>query len=145
MWRVLKNDSEEEKHRLDKLLGTLLRADLQLVEEILRKKSEKERKIDAQIENCDNKIFRRRIKRSVKTYNMTQAARILGVHRQTLYYWMKKRLIKPRRDYRDYPVFTVLDIENLIKRKYLIKQWIFSPAYSTIRQFWTLAFKIVTY
>lgn len=94
---------------------------MQIVGEILRKRSEKERKIDAQIENCDKKIFRRCIKRSAKRYNITQAARILGVHRQTLYCWMKKRLIKPRRDYRNYPIFTVLDIENMIKWRNLIK------------------------
>ncbi len=94
---------------------------MQIVEEILRKKLEKERKIDVQIENCDKKIFRRCIKGSAKRYNMTQAAKILGVHRQTLYYWMKKRLIKPRRDYRNYPVFTVLDIETIIKWRSLLK------------------------
>ncbi|MBI5874159.1 MAG: MerR family transcriptional regulator [Candidatus Omnitrophica bacterium] len=52
---------------------------------------------------------------------MTQAARILGVHRETLYYWIKKGWIKPKRDYRNYPVFTVLDIEELIKWKNTIK------------------------
>ena len=52
---------------------------------------------------------------------MTQTARILGVHRETLYYWIKKGWLKPKRDYRNYPVFTVLDIEELIKWKNTIK------------------------
>ncbi|MCK4252769.1 MAG: MerR family transcriptional regulator [Candidatus Omnitrophica bacterium] len=59
--------------------------------------------------------------RSTKRYNLTQTARILGTHRGTLHYWIKKGWIKPRRDYRNYPVFTVLDIENLIRWKNTIK------------------------
>ena len=48
-----------------------------------------------------------------KRYNMRQAAKELGVTRQTLYYWMKKGWIKPKRDYRKYPVFTEEDVHNL--------------------------------
>jgi len=77
--------------------------------------------MESQIEVCDKEIFQRCIKRSAKLYNITQAAKVLGVHRETLYYWIKKGWIKPRRDYRNYPVFTVLDIENLIKWKNTIK------------------------
>ena len=65
--------------------------------------------------------FRKCNKRSAKRYNMTQTARILGVHRETLYYWIKKGWLKPKRDYRNYPVFTVLDIEELIQWKNTIK------------------------
>ncbi len=64
-------------------------------------------------ERISQKISSKRIKRSTETYNLTQVAQALGVHRQTLYYWIKKGWIKPRRDYRDYPVFTVLDIQGL--------------------------------
>jgi len=53
----------------------------------------------------------------MKRYNITQAAKELGVARQTLYYWIKKGWIKPKRDYRNYPVFTEEDIEN-------IKKWV---------------------
>lgn len=52
---------------------------------------------------------------------MTQAAKVLGVHRETLYYWIKKGRIKPKRDHRGYPVFTSIDIENLIKWKNTIE------------------------
>jgi len=51
-----------------------------------------------------------------KRYNMRQAAKELGVTRQTLYYWIKKGWVKPKRDYRNYPVFTKGDIKS-------IKEW----------------------
>ena len=51
----------------------------------------------------------------MKRYNITQAAKELGVARQTLYYWMKKGWIKPKRDYRNYPVFTKEDVKNIKK------------------------------
>jgi len=47
---------------------------------------------------------------------MKEMAKELGVTRQTLYYWIKKEWIKPRWDYRNYPVFTNDDIKN-------IKEW----------------------
>lgn len=76
-----------------------------------------QKEIAEQREQINQKITSKRIKRSAETYNLTQVvAQALGVHRQTLYYWIKKGWIKPRRDYRNYPVFTVLDIQRL-------KQW----------------------
>ncbi len=51
-----------------------------------------------------------------KCYNMKEGIRELGVIRQTLYYWIKKKWIKPKRDYRNFPVFTENDILN-------IKEW----------------------
>jgi len=91
------------------------------LEEQKEKKLQKEQVINSQIEECDKKGFHKCTKRSAKRYNMTQTARILGVHRETLYYWIKKGWIKPKRDYCNYPVFTVLDIEELIKWKNTIK------------------------
>ena len=52
----------------------------------------------------------------MKKYNMTYAAKELGITRQTLYYWFKKGWVKPKRDYRNYPVFTGEDIKK-------IKEW----------------------
>jgi DNA-binding transcriptional MerR regulator len=49
----------------------------------------------------------------MKRYNITQAAKELGVARQTLYYWIKKGWVKPKRDYRNYPVFTGDDIRRI--------------------------------
>jgi len=51
-----------------------------------------------------------------KRYNMREAAIELGVTRQTIYYWFKKGWVKPKRDYRKYPVFTKDDITK-------IKEW----------------------
>lgn len=50
-----------------------------------------------------------------KLYNITHASKELGVTRQTLYNWIEKGWIKPKRDYRNYPVFTGMDIQNLKK------------------------------
>ncbi|NTU49660.1 MAG: MerR family transcriptional regulator [Desulfobulbaceae bacterium] len=46
-------------------------------------------------------------------YNLSEAAKEFGVHRQTLYYWIKKGWIVPRRDCRGYPVYTLLDIQAI--------------------------------
>ena len=48
-------------------------------------------------------------------FNLTKAAEELKVPRQTIYYWIKKGWIKPRRDYRNYPVFTAADLSRIIK------------------------------
>ncbi len=53
----------------------------------------------------------------MKRYNMVEAAKQLSVTRQTIYYWIKKGWVKPKRDYRDFPVFTDADIRNLKKWK----------------------------
>lgn len=50
-----------------------------------------------------------------RLFNVTSLAKELGVHRQTIIYWMKKRWVKPRRDYRNYPVFTEKDLSKIIK------------------------------
>ena len=48
-----------------------------------------------------------------KRYNITHAAKELGITRQTLYNWIKKGWIKPKRDYRKYPVFTKEDLKKI--------------------------------
>jgi len=50
-----------------------------------------------------------------KRYNITHAAKELGVTRQTLYNWIEKGWAKPKKDYRGYPVFTKEDIKNIEK------------------------------
>ena len=111
----------EEQQRFERVLEILLEADRRCLENLIERKTQKEWEIDSQIEKADKKIFRKHSKRSTKRYNLTQTAKILGIHRETLYYWTKKGWIKPKRDYRNYPVFTVLDIENLIKWRNTIK------------------------
>lgn len=46
---------------------------------------------------------------------------MLDVPRQTMYYWINKKWIRPKRDFKNYPVFTVTDIENLLKWRNEIK------------------------
>ncbi len=56
-----------------------------------------------------------------RIYNVTGLAKKLRVHRQTINYWIEKGWVKPRRDYRDYPVFTEEDVKKIIEWKKLIK------------------------
>ena len=42
----------------------------------------------------------------MKTYSMTETAKKLGVHRQTMINWIRRGWVKPKRDYKDWPVFT---------------------------------------
>jgi len=49
----------------------------------------------------------------MKRYNISQLAKELGVARQTLYYWIKKGWVSPKRDYRKYPVFTDGDVRKI--------------------------------
>ena len=111
----------EEQQRFEQGINLLFQLYLIDRERQLDTKLKKEKKLESQIDETDKKIFRKCIKRSDRIYNMTQAAVILGVHRQTLYYWIRKGWIKPKRDHRNYPVYTVLDIENMIKWKNSIK------------------------
>jgi hypothetical protein len=60
--------------------------------------------------------------RENKQYNLTGAAKALGVTRQCLYYWIKKKWVVPRRDYRNYPVFTAFDIQAIEKWRQTIKK-----------------------
>jgi DNA invertase Pin-like site-specific DNA recombinase len=57
-----------------------------------------------------------------KPYNLCETAKILNVHRQTIYYWIKKGWIKPKRDCRNYPIFTVFDIEKIRKWKRSVRE-----------------------
>lgn len=55
-------------------------------------------------------------KDSIQYHNIFRTAELLGVHERTVRYWIKKKWITPRRDYRNYPVFTDEDIRK-------IEQW----------------------
>jgi hypothetical protein len=87
------------------------------LEQLLNKKKNEIEKID----KVDRQVIRRAHKRKVRRYNLTQAALLLKVHRQTIYYWIKKNWVKPKRNHRDYPVFTVLDIKSIIKWRNSLK------------------------
>jgi len=52
-----------------------------------------------------------------KRYNLSEAAKELGLTRQGLYYWIKKDWVKPKRDYKGHPVFTESDLIKIKKWK----------------------------
>lgn len=56
-----------------------------------------------------------------KSYNVMEAAILLGVHERTVRYWLRKGWVKARRDYRDFPVFTKQDIRNIKKWRSTLK------------------------
>ena len=91
------------------------------LEKLLNKKKEREEQVNLILDEPDKKIIRKAQKRKLKRYNLSQTAKILNVPRQGLYYWIKKGWVKPWRDYRRYPVFTVFDIEKIIKWRNTIK------------------------
>jgi len=49
----------------------------------------------------------------MKKYNISETAKELGVTRQTLYNWIRKDWVRPKRDYRNYPVFTPEDLKKI--------------------------------
>lgn len=105
----------EEQLRLQEFVEILSQADRRYLEELMGERVERKAGLDCQVEECDRKIIQRKIARSSRNYNLTQTSHLLKVHRQTLYYWIKMGWLKPKRDSRNYPVCTVLDIENLMK------------------------------
>jgi len=113
--------SSEEYWRFHRVLEILHKAGKKRLEKLLNKKEEQKEQVNQILDEPDKKIIRKAEKRKLKRYNLSQAAKVLNVPRQSLYYWIKKGWIKPWRDYRRYPVFTVLDIEGLIKWKNTIK------------------------
>lgn len=54
-------------------------------------------------------------KNLVQRYNIFRTAEKLNVHERTVRYWIKKGWVKPKKDYRNYPVFTDSDIRKIIK------------------------------
>ncbi len=102
-------------------LEIIFEADQKYFEYLWNKKKQEQKEVEQIIDQPDKKIIRRAKKREVKRYNLSQAAKIIRVSRQGLYYWITKGLVKPRRDCRNYPVFTVFDIEKIIKWRNSIK------------------------
>ena len=48
-----------------------------------------------------------------KHYNLSKAAKELGLTRQGLYYWIKKGWVSPKRDYKGHPIFTHNDLKKI--------------------------------
>jgi DNA-binding phage protein len=111
----------EEQWRFERVLEILIEADKRYLEKLLNKEEEQQEQVSQILDESDKNIIRKAEKRRTKRYNLTQTAKILGTTRQGLYYWIKKSWVKPRRDYRNYPVFTVFDIQEIIKWRDTIK------------------------
>ncbi len=58
---------------------------------------------------------------NLKVYTLTETAKILGVHRMTIYHWLKRSWVKVKRDYRNMPVFTEEDIKKINKWRNTLK------------------------
>jgi len=50
-----------------------------------------------------------------KIYNIPKTAKLIGVHERTVRYWIRKKWVKPKLDYRNYPIFTSGDILKIKK------------------------------
>ena len=53
---------------------------------------------------------------------MTEAAKELGVHRQTINYWRKKGWLQVKKDYKGWPVLTEEDIKKAKEWKSTIQE-----------------------
>lgn len=105
----------EEQLRWELVLEYLIEADRKYLHKLLQKKEQRRQEVEQILAVPDRTIVHRRQRRRLRRYNLTQAAKILQVTRQGLYYWMEKGWVKTRRDHRGYPVFTVFDIEQIMK------------------------------
>ena len=56
-----------------------------------------------------------------KSYNVMEAAILFRVHERTVRYWIRKGWIKVKKDYRNFPVFTPLDIRKIKKWRSTLK------------------------
>jgi len=52
-----------------------------------------------------------------KLFNVTELAEKIGVTRQTVHFWIRKGWVRPKRDYKNYPVFTPSDVKHVISWK----------------------------
>jgi len=49
----------------------------------------------------------------MKIYTVSKTAEMIGISRQSLHKWIKKGWVKPKIDYRNYPVFSEEDIKKI--------------------------------
>lgn len=60
--------------------------------------------------------------KELKRFNIKAAAEELGVHRLTIYYWLKKGWITVKRDYRNLPVLTSEDLQKIRKWRSTLRE-----------------------
>lgn len=104
-----------EQLRWELALEFIFEADQRRLARLLQQQAKQRDEVEQILAVPDRTIVHARQRRRLQRYNLTQAAKILQVTRQGLYYWMKKGWVKARRDNRGYPVFTVFDIERIMK------------------------------
>ena len=74
------SEESEEYHRVEQVLEILFEADKRTLAKLSERQEQQQQKIESQVEECDKKVIRKAVKRSRKRYNLTQIAKILGVH-----------------------------------------------------------------
>ena len=86
-----------------------------LIAETFRLKKEREKRALNIFEEPDRNLLMAQKRKRPKRHNLPQTAKVLEVPRQTIYYWVKKKWVRPKRDFKNYPIFTVRDIEGMLK------------------------------
>jgi len=104
----------EERSRFEPLLEILLEIDKRRLEKLLRKRWDGREPADSILDDPDRKILRSQRTGKLKRYNLTQTTKILGISRQSLYYWIRKGWVRVKKDGRGYPIFTVFDIKRIM-------------------------------
>ena len=104
-----------EQIRWELALEYIFELDRLRLERLLQKKADQRQEVEQILAVPDRRVVHRRQRRRLHRYNLTQAAKVLQITRQGLYYWMKRGWVKARRDHRGYPVFIVFDIEQIMK------------------------------
>ena len=105
----------QEQIRWELALEYIFELDRLRLERLLQKKADQRQEVEQILAVPGRTIVHRRQRRRLQRYHLTQAAKILQVTRQGLYYWMKQGWVKAKRDQRGYPIFTVFDIEQIMK------------------------------
>lgn len=96
--------SPDERERVDRVVEILSRA-----------RQRQPERIDERLTLADLRRVQAQRAKTIARYNLSQTAKLLGVTRQAAYYWINKGWVRPKRDGRGYPVFTVVDIQRLMR------------------------------
>ena len=108
----------EARWRFRQVIEILAEIDLANLQRLHEAKRAKAEAAQAALDDTLSPQARKRLQRqqadAEKRYNLSHTARALGVSRQTIYDWIQKGWVAPKRDHRHYPVFTVVDIERII-------------------------------
>lgn len=107
---------DEDQWRLKRFLEILREVDQRLLQRALHTQQAARAHGNDIGDEADRRLLQRQRAKRTKRYNLTQTATCVGISRQGFYNWIKRGWVTPKRDYRGYPVFTVVDIVR-------IKRW----------------------